>query len=292
MSTAGLVTLVLHDIPPSAYFHPGYLLTRLSIMLQLETLVVRFKSPLPDRDVVRQLLRTPITTRLTLPNLRRFIFKGVNAYLEGLLAHLTTPLLSILEIVLFTRLTYTVTNLVEFMRTSENLNFRALRLNLTTGSIIMTAKRRPGGGGCPFRMLIGNKHLDWQVASAVQIFNGFQPLLSSVEKLILGYEEHDSSEEGHNAVDRTHWRELVRPFEAVKTLHVENELFGKIADSLQSDDGEPALDLLPNLEILGYSGQGEANEAFAPFMNERRERGRPVRLIMVSDLMASRRPRP
>ncbi|KAI0247360.1 hypothetical protein BJV78DRAFT_1157242 [Lactifluus subvellereus] len=272
-STADLVTLVLHDIPPSAYFDPGYLLTRLAIMLRLETLAVRFQTPLPNREVVRQLSRIPITTHVTLPSLRRFIFRGVNAYSEGLLARLTTPLLGILEIIFYNQLTYTVTNLFQYMRRSENLNFSALRLNLTTGGIVLTAKRRPGGGDCPFRMLIGNKHFDWQVASAVQIFDGFGPLLSTVEKLTLGYEVHDSSEEWHNAVDRTHWRELLRPFNNVKTLHVETELFGKISDSLQSDDGEPALDLLPNLKKLGYSG--ETKEAFAPFINERKERGCP-----------------
>ncbi|KAI0245962.1 hypothetical protein BJV78DRAFT_216679 [Lactifluus subvellereus] len=156
-------------------------------MLQLETLAVRFQSPLPNRDVVR----TPITTHVTLPNLRRFIFRGVSAYSEGLLSRLTTPLLSLLEIIFFNQLTYTVTNLLEYMRRSENLHFNALRLNLTKGGIILTAKRRLGGGGRPFRMLIGNKYLDWQVASVVQIFDVFGPLLSTVEKLTLGYEVHD-----------------------------------------------------------------------------------------------------
>ena len=79
-TTAGLVTLVLADIPPSAYFPPTSLLTWLSLMLQLESLEIQFLFPqiLPNRDVERQLLDTPIT----LPNLRKFFFKGVSAYLK------------------------------------------------------------------------------------------------------------------------------------------------------------------------------------------------------------------
>jgi hypothetical protein len=43
--------------------------------------VSEFHSPLPNRDVERQLLDIPITTHITLPNLRWFSFKGVSAYL-------------------------------------------------------------------------------------------------------------------------------------------------------------------------------------------------------------------
>jgi hypothetical protein len=64
-TTAGLVTLSLGFISPSAYFHPGDLLIQLSLMPQLETLRVTFHSPIPHRIVEEQLLYTPITTRYT-----------------------------------------------------------------------------------------------------------------------------------------------------------------------------------------------------------------------------------
>jgi hypothetical protein len=56
-TTAGLVTLSLLNIPASAYFPPSYLLNSLPLMLQLETLAIGFCSPLPKRDVERQLLQ-------------------------------------------------------------------------------------------------------------------------------------------------------------------------------------------------------------------------------------------
>jgi hypothetical protein len=292
-STVNLVTLVLHDIPLSAYFHPGYLLIRLSHMPQLETLVVRFRSPVPNSQVSREFFRTPTTIRVTLPNLRHLVFKGVNVYLEGLLPQLTTPRLRTLEVTFFNNLTYAVARLLQFMRTLESLRFLALRLNFTRNGITLTAKHRADGIFSPFRMLIDCRHLDWQVASAVQVFNGLAPLLSIVEKLTLGYDEHDLSTELHNEVDPTLWRELLRPFNNVKKLHVQNEFFGSFSQSLLSDeDGGVTPDLLPNLNELGCIGGDEASEPFTPFVNERRERGRPVRLKMVSKTRTARQPRP
>ena len=84
-TTAGLVSLRLRKIPPSAYFPPTYLVTQLSLLPQLEILEIGFHSPPPNRDVDRQLLATPIMPHITLPNLRVFLFKGVSACLEGLL---------------------------------------------------------------------------------------------------------------------------------------------------------------------------------------------------------------
>jgi hypothetical protein len=93
---AGLVTLKLMRILASAHLPPNYLLTRLSIILQLEVLMIRFHSPLPSHDLQRQLLQTPNMTQITLPNLCCFEFQGTSAYLEGLVAGISTPVLSVL----------------------------------------------------------------------------------------------------------------------------------------------------------------------------------------------------
>ena len=90
LTTMGnLVTLFLTKIPFSGYFHLNVLLQRLSAMPQLETLWIGFNF---SCDVERQLLRTPIKMRVTLPNLRWFGFLGSSAYLEVLLPWLTVSL--------------------------------------------------------------------------------------------------------------------------------------------------------------------------------------------------------
>jgi hypothetical protein len=118
-STGGLVELLLADIPRSAYFPPGYLLTRLSLMPQLERLMITFHSPHLNHDVVRQLSDTPMIAHITLPNLRVFTFRGVSAYPEGLLAQINTPVLSVLAVIFFQS-----THVRHFMALPDHANIR------------------------------------------------------------------------------------------------------------------------------------------------------------------------
>ncbi|KAI0246812.1 hypothetical protein BJV78DRAFT_1286045 [Lactifluus subvellereus] len=281
-TAVGLVTLTLEDIPPSAYFPPSSLLARLSLMPQLEMLRIEFYSPLPNRDVERQLLDAPIMTQITLPNLRSFSFKGVSAYLDGLLARISAPVLRGLNIKLFNQQTFTVPHLSQFMGPSETLSFSTVRLTFDNYSAHLEAVEPEGQRRCEVWIMC--RHLDWQVSFAAQILDTLQLVLSVVEKLVLRHRRHRESSEWHNEVDRTLWRQLLRPFSNLKTLHVQNELVGKLARSLQTDDGEPPLELLPNLEEVGYSGGDDARDAFTPFIDQRQVAGHPVNLTMVDRL--------
>ena len=119
----GLVTLCLIIDRPSAYFQPNILLQWISFMPQLENLEINFTFPIPNRDVERQLTHTPVTTHITLPNFRFFVFRGVSAYLEAIVCRITTPRLETLSIRFFKQLTFSVPRLVQFMNTAENLRF-------------------------------------------------------------------------------------------------------------------------------------------------------------------------
>ncbi|KAI0246011.1 hypothetical protein BJV78DRAFT_1286853 [Lactifluus subvellereus] len=284
-----LIALILLDIPPSAYLPPCYLLARLSLMPQLEIVIISFHFPLPNRDVERQLLDTPIMTQITLPNLRVFSFKGVSAYLEGLLAQISAPALEGLNIELFNQQTFTVPHLLQFVGTPETLSFSTIRLAFENDFARLVVFPLEGQEIYPFTVQIMCRHLDWQVSSAAQIFDTLQPVLSVVEKLTLSHVEHNQSSEWHNEVDRTLWHQLLRPFSNLKTLHVQNELVGKLAGSLQTDDGEPPLEFLPNLEEVGYSGEDDARDSFTPFVDQRQLAGHPVNLTMVDHSELSRR---
>ena len=72
-TAVGLVTLYLMISHPSSYFEPNVLLQWISFMPHLESLVIAFTFPTPNSDVERQLTHNaPITTHITLPNLRLF----------------------------------------------------------------------------------------------------------------------------------------------------------------------------------------------------------------------------
>jgi hypothetical protein len=283
-TTLGLVTLSLTNISVSSYFPPSYLLARLSIMLQLERLVIRFDSPLPSRDVERQLAHTGHTqsiTQVTLPNLRWFGFQGTNAYLEGLVARISAPSLSVLRVYLYNQLSFTVLRLLQFMQLSENFRFRAVNVAFNEDCVHFDAETQRASGVPPLQLQIKCRHFDWQVMSAVQIFLTLLPVLSVVERVTLSHKKHHRSSEWHNEIDGTQWHELLRPFVNAKTLYLQGDLVGTISRSLQSDDEEPPLELLPNLEEVEHSGASDARHLFTAFLNERQAKGRPVNLRFV-----------
>jgi hypothetical protein len=289
-TTAGLATLIVANIPQS-HLPPTYLLNGLSLMHQLEVLVIDFHSPLPNHDVKAQLLHTPNMIQVTLPSLRQFWFTGKSVYLEGIAVRIDTPVLSNIQVRFFNQLTFTIPRLSQFIHASGNLSFRAIWLDFLSGGFALGTEYQGKSTTSAFTLCIVCGHLDWQVSSAVQILSSLQPVLSVVEQLTLRHEQHNRSAEWHNVVDRTQWHDLLRPFSNVKTLHVQNELVGKISCSLRTDDGQPPLELLPNLKELGYSGGSYARDAFAPFVDGRQLAGHSVNLVVVGQSVFGRRSR-
>jgi len=110
---------------PSAYFQPNILFQWIPFMPQLEmiAIAIAFTFPVPNRDVEGQLTHTPITTPITLPNLRWFWFQGVGAYLQAIVCRIATPRLERPQFDFFKQLTFSVPPLVQFMNTAENLRF-------------------------------------------------------------------------------------------------------------------------------------------------------------------------
>jgi hypothetical protein len=280
-TTTGLVTLSLLDIPVSTYLPPNYLRTRLSLMPQLEMLVIEFRSPLSSRDVARQLFHTQNMSQITLTNLRHFDFQGTATYLEGLIARISAPSLKIIWIYLYNQLSFSLLCLLQFMLSSENLRLRAVKIAFNAFTVALKATVVPLNTTPPLELQIKCNHLDWQVASTVQMLDTLTPALSSVEKVTLSHEEHTQSSEWHNHVDRTQWREILRTFTNAKTIHIQNDLVGKILPSLLSDDGEPSLGFLPNLQEVEYSGGSDARDALTAFADERWVAGHPVNLRLV-----------
>ncbi|KAI0270378.1 hypothetical protein BGY98DRAFT_1179792 [Russula aff. rugulosa BPL654] len=114
-TTWGLVTLYLGLYDPSTYFHPAALLQWLSLMPQMEDLLIYFHFSVPNRDVERQLMRTPIMTHVTLPNLRSLALQAVSTYSEAVLSQITAPHLEDFQICYLKQLTFSVPQLLQFM---------------------------------------------------------------------------------------------------------------------------------------------------------------------------------
>jgi hypothetical protein len=277
-TATSLVTLHLAISHQSAYFQPNVLLQWISFMPQLESLDIAFKFPVPNRDVESQLTHTPITTHITLPNLRLFTFGGVSAYLEAVVRRITTPRLEKLQFRLFKQLTFSVPRLSQFINTTENLRFNSAEVMFKDRFIYAGLFLR-GTNTYAIRIVVDCWHLDWQVSSVAQISNSLSQVFSSVENLNLEHEEHSQSSGEHNDVDRIQWRNLLRSFANVKTLRVDDGLVEEISRCLRSEDGELPLDLLPELQELIYSGRRDAGDVFTSFIDARQNAGRPVILF-------------
>ena len=247
-------------------------------MPQLESLEIIFTIPVPNRDVERQIIHTPVTTHITLPNLRLFWFRGVSAYLEAVVCRITTPHLENLEIRLFKQLTFSIPRLTQFMNTTENLRFDKAVIVFRGKSIDMLMFFREAATYA-FVVTIGCCHLDWQVSSAIQISNALSQAFSAVEQLTLEHGVHSQSSEEHNDVDRIEWRNLLRSFSNVKTIRVGDGLVEELSHCLRLEDGEPPLDLLPELQELTYSASPKTGDAFTSFVDARQNAGRPVTLV-------------
>jgi len=271
----GLVTLSLNNIPLSSYFHPNDLINRVSSMPQLETLGVQFCS-IPTLDVEGLPLHMPITTHVTLPNLRWFGFMGTGAYLEAILPQIRTPILEKLQITFFHQLAPPVLHLSQFISSTESLRFRSINLTFYEECFMLWAYPHEGANMFAYALClkVHTCQLDRQVASAAQIFNTLRTPLSTVEYFTL---ERDTGY--HEEAHRTQWHELLRSLDNLKTLRVLDGLVGELSRCLRLDDMEPPVELLPELKVLESTATNNASGAFAPFIDARKNSGHPVALV-------------
>ena len=279
-TAVGLVTFNLALYHPSTYFQPSVLLQSLSLMPQLEILMIYFHFAVPNRDVERQLMRAPVPTHVTLPNLRIFALKAVSAYSEAVLSRITAPRLEIFEIRYPKQLTFSVPQLLQFMGRTETLRFDRAEFRFHNERVYVRVNPpETNTSMAAFCIVVECWHLDWQVSSVAQISNALSQIFSPVEHLTLSHNVHSQSSEEHNEVDCSEWRRLLRSFSSVKTLRVHRRLVGELSRCLRWEDGEHHLGLLPELQELTYSGRSSAGAGFTSFIDARRNAGRPVTLI-------------
>jgi hypothetical protein len=180
---------------------------------------------------------------------------------------------------LINQLTYSIPRFLQFIDPAENLRF---------GNAVLTfSDKLVGVGVSPYMetkaytisIVVKCLHLDWQVSSIAHISNSLNQIFSAVEILFLQHTVPIWSSEEHNEVNRTEWRNLFRPFGNVKTLWIENGFVRDLSRCLELEDGELPLELLPELQELKYYGNDDTGDAFASFIDARRNSSCPVTLV-------------
>ena len=272
----GLLNLRLWNVPASSEFNPAHLVAQLRHMASLENLIVHFYTAISRRRFESPAQPTPIT----LPNLKEIAFRGSSTYLEGVLSRINAPLLTTLNVEFFNQLTFNLSRLPQFIRTSTTGKFRFQLIEIHfdkdfVSVIVDPQPERPGS--YPFLVQVKCEPLNWQAACASHICHALEPVLGGVERLTLGFHK-DGSAPWQDELDLEMWHGILRIFAGVNTLQLTGGLVGDLFRSLQLDEGELPSELLPELRQLVSSGWGHTDDAFTSFLSARQSAGRRVRL--------------
>jgi len=279
LSTHGLVTLRLWNIPRSGYISPSAMVTALSTLTSLESLDLLFLSPRSQADRASRL--PPPLIRVALPALTSLTFKGDSEYLEDIVSRLEAPLLRYTEITFFNQLIFDTPLLRHFISRTEIFReaYRA-RIACLTGAVLFSLYLRNGTDEEAVMLRISCKPLDWQISSLAQVCSTSFPPLPTLERLDIGIDNHrDLLPEWQDDMEDIQWLELLRPFTSVKDLVLSEGPVPFIVPALQELSGERVTEVLPTLENLFLEGpqpSGPVKEAIQKFIAARQFFGYPV----------------
>jgi len=281
LSANDLVSLRLWNIPHSGYIAPEDMVTSLSTLTKLKSLVLGFRSPLPrtDRDIESQ--PPPLPTRVVLPALTSFHFKGDSEYLEDTIARIDAPLLDTITIRLFHQLIFDTPRPRDFIRHTKKVNApHRADVDFSRYRCRVTLLQRSGSAYHKILELgVSCAASDWQLSSLIDVCGSSLPSLLSIERLEI-HEGRASQPQWKYDVEGEQWVELLRPFNTVKTLDISEMFIGRIAPALKVlARRERVTEVLPELQDIFLEGPqppGPVQEAIGQFVAARRLSDRPV----------------
>jgi hypothetical protein len=213
---------------------------------------------------------------VTLPALKRLLFRGVGVYLENLVAQIEAPLLQRLTIALFFELTYNLEKLSQLVQTAEGLRCLPARVFFNSVGVSVVTSNGESQESRGLTLNVGCEPLDWQIDSATQVCGVLGP--TSVEELTLDLDGDGMPSNWENSLDSTLWHRLLRPFSGVKKLCIGSALTSELSEALKADAGGLVLSLLPGLQDLEV--QFDIDDAFFTFIKSRDRPGHPKRLLV------------
>jgi hypothetical protein len=255
LSASDLITLTL-SIPSIGYISPEAMVAGLAALTRLERLIIgsQWTTPHPDRILL------PPVTRIVLPALKTFIFRGACEYLEVLVPQINCPQLDRIHIHInyVNQLAhYPVVQLSKFVDRSLGPKlslFRHARVSLCNTFISFTMYRhadQPSLDWHPERTIISCEGYYWQVSDIAQILSQFSATLSNVDHLELRVEPEELLED----TDEVDWIRLLHQFSAVQTLYVSQKHAEDVALALEGITGEMVTEVLPSLDLICLGGQ-------------------------------------
>ena len=266
LSASGLVELRLRR---TDYISPEAMVVSLAGLPKLEDFYFGFQrgTPLPDRT------RPPPITRIVLPALAFFRFRGDSEYLEDLISRIDSPqLINISIVYLRPPDDFPAAQHVDFIDRSvgpKSTGFRRARVAVRSPYVTLDLYRHenpPRGNSTT----ITPKTIRWHTSHMPQVLSQFSATLSNVVHLELdGYE--------FGSIYNVGWRRLLQQCSAVQTLKVSSSLASQMARTLEDVTDERIPGLFPSLGLICLQDHPESS--IEKIVALRRLSGLPVTVV-------------
>ena len=278
-SATHLTVLHLTHIPHSGYISSEAMVACLSTLTSLEGLYLEFKSPPPHPD--RESQHLPPPTRIVLPVLTRFLFKGVGEYSEHLVARIDAPRLIVLDITFFNDIIFDAPQLARFIGHAPMLEaFDKARVTLTDHIARITLSSAYEGFEKSLNVSSSCTELDWQLSFLEQVCTSSLLPLSTLE--VLSMEGRPWPQDWKDIIDYAQLLELVHSFTAVKNLYLSKELAPCVVPALQDLVGGRTTEVFPNLQnifVEELEESGPVQEGIRKFISARQVSSHPITVL-------------
>ena len=277
LSSRHLFTLCLNNIPHSGYISPDALVTGLSGLTGLKYLTLTFQSPRSRAVQERRVF--PSLTRVVLPALASFRFKGDSEYLEEMLSRMDIHVPE--DITFFNQLVFDTPHLRNLINSAETFRpFHRAEISFSGYSVLFALFHK--FGTAEFKVLqlgISCRPSDWQLSSIAQVIRSAIPPFPTLERLKL--REYHEPQHWQDDIENVQWLELLRPFATVKDLVLSGQLARLVAPVLGELIGERVAEELPalqNIFVEDFSlwGSPPWQKEIGQFIAARQISGHPV----------------
>ena len=280
LSATHLVKLTLSNIPHSGYISPEAMATCLSVLTNLDTLVLSFYV---EFIYFRPHRRPPPMTRSILPNLNTFWFSGASQYLDDLVAQLDAPRLYHLSMTFpLEQMNFDTQHLAQFISrtpTSQEANEAHVILDGVDAEVDIRSASDDHARLC-VKISYEDLRAKPEPLFIAQVCTICFPPLPTVENLRVGvFVENLSVLDYDPPIEDDQWLEVLRPFTAVKNLYLSKQFAPRIAAALQKLIGSRITEVLPGLQSIfveGLEPSGTLRECIGQFITARWLSGHPI----------------
>ena len=280
LSFCDLFNLCLDKIPHSGYISPDALVSGISGLTRLKHLTLVFQFPRPR--AVRERRIPPSLTRIVLPALASFRFKGDSEYLEDMLSRMDTTLHVQVTITFFNQLAFDTPRLGKLINRAEAFKTpHRADIYFSNYNAVFTLFAENGQDELKVLDLgISCGPSDWQLSSLAQVIGSSIPPLPTLGRLQLREHPHQS-QHWQDDIENSQWLELLRPFASVKDLVLCGQLVRLLAPVLGELIGDRVVEELPalqNIFVEGFlrSGSQPWEKEIGQFITARQISGHPV----------------